>query len=153
LAVGFVKDTLAKVLIPIVEALGGGSKSHDLVMIRAHVLAISSRYLEHFVELETSLSKKKLGPAFTSPSLSSLAQSSWASLPRISSLLGRSDISFGDDLIIQTVYLAITPLFVSEPGTTKKRGKEVVGVGAGMMKSLRVEALGCLRGVSLAIPH
>lgn len=49
------------------------------------------------------------------------------------------------------MYLAITPLFVNEPGTTKKRGKEVVGVGAGMMKSLRVEALSCLRGVSSTI--
>ena len=62
-------------------------------------------------------------------------------------MLARSDVSFGEDLIISTVYLAITPLFVRESDTTKKRGKEVVGVGAGIIKSLRVEALGCLRGV------
>jgi len=110
-------------------------------------LETSSRFLDNVVSQELATSKKRLQATFTSTDLARIAQSASSTLPRITSLLARPDISFSDHLVIQTVYMSIIPLFVSEPAT-KKKGKDVIGGGGrGVMKALRMEALGCLRGV------
>lgn len=57
-------------------------------------------------------------------------------------------MSFGDQLIINTVYLAIGPVFVHEPQTTRRgKGKDSGTATWAVMKTLRTEALGCLRVV------
>lgn len=121
-------------------------------LIQADHIEISCRYLSHLVQVEVSAKQSKslkLSPFFKHPSLSAIAQATTAALPHLSSLISRTDMSFSDSLVIQTVYLAITPLFISEPVSRQKEGKAGAGkVGWGVMKSMRVEALGCLRGVS-----
>jgi hypothetical protein len=60
-------------------------------------------------------------------------------------------MSFSDSLVIQAVYLSISPLFLAESGAApKKKGKEKAGVNqvASLMKTFRMEAMGCLRAVS-----
>jgi hypothetical protein len=61
-------------------------------------------------------------------------------------------MSFSDSLVIQAVYLSISPLFLPESTTApKKKGKEkAAGAGqiASPMKTFRMEAMGCLRAVS-----
>lgn len=62
-------------------------------------------------------------------------------------------MAFSDSLVIQSVYLAIGPLCIVEPSSTKRsKGREVnpaaKEAGLSVLMSLRMEALGCLRGVS-----
>lgn len=115
---------------------------------------MSSDYLAHLVTEEsaalakTKPSKKLLVSQFQNPILSAVAQSTCAAVPHIATLIGRPDMSFSDTLVIQTVYLAIGPVFVNEPSS--KRGNKG-GPSWSIMKSLRMEALGCLRGVSSAL--
>jgi hypothetical protein len=60
-------------------------------------------------------------------------------------------MSFSDSLVIQAVYLSISPLFFSESNTASKKKAKDKSVGAGqiasLMKTLRMEAMGCLRAV------
>ena len=119
---------------------------------------MASRYLSHLVRVELAAKQSKslkLSPFFKHSCLSSIAQSTAAALPHLSSLISRTDMSFSDTLIIQTVYLAIAPMFICEPVVVarKKEGKSAGRVGWGVMKCLRVEALGCLRGVSSVHLH
>jgi cohesin loading factor subunit SCC2 len=61
-------------------------------------------------------------------------------------------MAFSDGLVIQTVYLALSPLFVNEPAGRKGKGKAGTGKEArSVMKGLRMEALGCLRGVRIVL--
>jgi len=61
-------------------------------------------------------------------------------------------MSFSDSLLIQAVYLSIGPLFLPESASApKKKGKEkAAGASqiASLMKTFRMEAMGCLRAVS-----
>lgn len=113
---------------------------------------MTSRFLSHLVSQETAAKQSKslkLSPFFKHPSLSAIAQATAAALPRLSSLISRADMSFSDSLVIQTVYLAVAPLFISEPVSRKRESKGASRkAGWGVMKSMRVEALACLRGVS-----
>jgi cohesin loading factor subunit SCC2 len=95
-------------------------------------------------------SSKKLSALFANPSLSSIAQATCAAVPHIASLVSRRDMSFSDDLVIKTVYLAKSPVFIREPASRRTKGREGVvgGPTTALMKSLRMEAMGCLRGVS-----
>jgi cohesin loading factor subunit SCC2 len=148
MAVGIVKDQMAKIIIPVVESLADESELVHVFTETTLITEISSRFLDHIVSQELTASKKRLQATFMSPALARIAQTASSTLPRITSLLARSDISFSDHLVIQTVYMSMTPLFFSEP-VAKKKGKDTLGGGGrGVMKALRVEALGCLRGVS-----
>ncbi|KAK1921174.1 hypothetical protein DB88DRAFT_92041 [Papiliotrema laurentii] len=136
MAVNVSQGNITTVIIPVVEALSSEK--------------IPGRFLEHVVEAEQAQSKaKRLQKTFDSPILTSIVQSASGSLPRITSLLARPDIAFSDRLVIQTVYLAIAPLFVSEPASSgRKKVKESRRAGpGGVMRSLRLECLACLRGV------
>lgn len=93
----------------------------------------------------------KATTAFMHPTLAHIVRSTLLALPRITSLISRVDVSFSDSLVIQAVYLSISPLFLSESaGAAKKKGKEKAGGGAqiaSLMKTYRTEAMGCLRAV------
>ncbi|WVW81234.1 hypothetical protein I302_103225 [Kwoniella bestiolae CBS 10118] len=135
-SVSVVKEQMEKVMFPIVEGLAGEK--------------ISSNYLAHIVQAETASSKKgkakALSPYFSHPSLSAIAASIISSIPRLTSMISKPQLAFSDSLIIQTVYLAIGPLFINEP-MLKRGKKDATGKeGGGVMKGLKMEALGCLRG-------
>ncbi|WVQ82810.1 hypothetical protein IAT38_004942 [Cryptococcus sp. DSM 104549] len=137
--VGMIKDQVDKIVIPIVQGLAGDK--------------IASTYLAHIVEYEFAVVTNKVkqaapvAPYFLHPTISSIAQSTCSAIPRLTSLISKPDLAFSDSLVIQTVYLAIAPLFVSEPAAFKK-SKAQTGKSEGMavVKTLRMEALGCLRG-------
>ena len=61
-------------------------------------------------------------------------------------------MSFSDSLVIQAVYLSISPLFLPESTTAPKKKEKDKAAGAGqiasLMKTFRMEAMGCLRAVS-----
>ncbi|WRT63186.1 uncharacterized protein IL334_000089 [Kwoniella shivajii] len=135
-SVSIVKDQMEKVIFPVIEGLAGEK--------------ISSSYLSHIVQAESTSSKKgkskTLSPYFSHPSLSAIAVSIISAIPRLTSMISKSHLAFSDSLVIQTVYLTIGPLFINEP--VSKKGKSNVGVkeAGGVMKGLKMEALGCLRG-------
>jgi len=94
----------------------------------------------------------KASSTFIHPALSQILRSTLIALPRITSLVSRSDMSFSDSLVIQAVYLSISPLFLAESSAApKKKGKEKAGTSqvASLMKTFRMEAMGCLRAVCL----
>ncbi|KAK4684433.1 cohesin loading factor subunit SCC2, partial [Tremellales sp. Uapishka_1] len=122
--VGTLKDTMTKAIFPVVEAMAGGK--------------MTSRYLSSIVASEST--KGKSNASFRHPLLSTISRSLSSCLPRLTSLLSRLDFSFSDALVIQTIYTSIGPFFISEP-TSKKNGD------LGIMKGLRGESLGLLRGV------
>nr|XP_019013987.1 uncharacterized protein I206_00064 [Kwoniella pini CBS 10737]OCF52768.1 hypothetical protein I206_00064 [Kwoniella pini CBS 10737] len=134
--VSTIKEQMEKTIFPIIEGLAGEK--------------ISSTYLSHIVQVESNSVKrgktKALSPYFAHPVLSAIAASVISSIPRLTSMISRPQIALSDSLIIQTVYLAIGPLFVNEP--VLKRSKKDTGgkEGGGVMKGLKMEALGCLRG-------
>ncbi|KAK8844801.1 hypothetical protein IAR55_006651 [Kwoniella newhampshirensis] len=135
-----VKGQMEKVIFPIVEGLAGEK--------------MSSTYLAYVVEFESRSTSKKdrlpksVAPYFVNPTLSAIAQSISCALPRLTSLISKPDLAFSDSLVIQTVYLAIGPLFINEPTAKKVTGRQAGAGKEGMsvMKSLRMESLGCLRG-------
>lgn len=149
LAVTTIRDEMTKVLFPVIEGLAGESEFRR--SLSKLTTEMNSDYLAHLVTEEsaalakTKPSKKLLVSQFQNPILSAVAQSTCAAVPHIATLIGRPDMSFSDTLVIQTVYLAIGPVFVNEPSS--KRGNKG-GPSWSVMKSLRMEALGCLRGVS-----
>jgi cohesin loading factor subunit SCC2 len=139
---------MSNIIFPVIEGMAGDSKSP----LDPANPEINSRYLSHLVQSETSSrsSKAQKSSPFAHPALSSIAQSASAAFQHLSALISRTDLSFSDSLVIQTVYLATAPLFVTEPSTARRVGaKDKSGKAeGGVMKSLRIEALGCLRGVS-----
>lgn len=110
----------------------------------------NSSLLAHLVELEAPVCGKGKSKATTAnfkhPSLSSISAALTSAMPHMTTLISRPDVTFSDTLIIQAVYLSLGPFSIDEPAQ-KKRAKEAT-LGRSIMKTLRVEALGCLRGVS-----
>jgi cohesin loading factor subunit SCC2 len=113
----------------------------------------TSRFLSHILKVEETAagkgkSAKSIAAQFKYPPLNAVSQSLMSALPRLTHLISRADLALSDSLVIQTVYTAVGPFFVVEPAV--KRGKAIGGGEAGLavMKGLRMEALGCLRGVS-----
>lgn len=139
---------MSNVIFPVIEGMAGDSKS----TFDPANPEINSRYLSHLIQSETSSRSSKAqksSPFFAHPALSAIAQSATAAFQHLSALISRTDLSFSDSLVIQTVYLATAPLFVTEPSNARRVGaKDKSGKEGGVMKSLRIEALGCLRGVS-----
>ncbi len=112
--------------------------------------------MAHILDGENASSRKSktgkgLSASFNHPTLSAIAQTSCSALPRLASLISKPEIAFSDTLVIQSVYLVIAPLFVNEPLRKKVKGKDNASgreAGLAVLKSLRMESLGCLRGVS-----
>lgn len=67
-------------------------------------------------------------------------------MPHIAGLINKPSMSFGDQLIFNTVYLAIGTVFVHEPSSSRRGKAKDSGTATwAVMKSLRTEALACLR--------
>jgi cohesin loading factor subunit SCC2 len=73
-------------------------------------------------------------------------------LPRINNLVCADTVTMSDSIIIQEVYIAIGPFFVTEVGATDSKGKKENSVmntlGQTAMRGLRLEALSLIRSVS-----
>lgn len=118
---------------------------------------LSSNFLAHVVSEEASAAARAKASRkvtlFENDDLASIAQYTCGAVPHIAKLIARPSMSFSESLVIQTVYLAIGPLFVKAPSRGRGRPKSE-GTGGptwSVMKSLRADALGCLRGVSLCM--
>lgn len=85
---------------------------------------------------------------FDNSSLASIAQSTCGAVPHIAKLVSRTDMTFSDTLVIQTIYLAVGAIFVKEPPSRRGRSKSDGSGGPtwSVMKSLRTDSLACLRG-------
>lgn len=86
-------------------------------------------------------------------------------LPKINSLVSAASVAMSDSIIIQTVYIAIGPFFVVEPGaehdsssrsggSRKDREREKDSIlnktlGKSAMRGLRLDALSLIRSVSV----
>ncbi|ORX35130.1 hypothetical protein BD324DRAFT_633983 [Kockovaella imperatae] len=131
-SVGIIRQLLDTVLIPAVEALAGER--------------ISSRFLTRVISNEcVSRTKKGAGGMFVHPHLSSIAQSCCIAIPRLTSLVSRTDISFDEQLVIGSVYLSTAALFA--PDQLPKKGKSKDGDSGRMaiFRTLVTESLSCLR--------
>ena len=73
-------------------------------------------------------------------------------LPRINNLVCADTVTMSDSIIIQGVYIAIGPFFVTEAGASDSKGKKESFVlntlGQTAMRGLRLEALSLIRSVS-----
>ena len=73
-------------------------------------------------------------------------------LPRINNLVCADTVTMSDSIIIQGVYIAIGPFFVTEAGASDNKGKKESFVmntlGQTAMRGLRMEALSLIRSVS-----
>lgn len=73
-------------------------------------------------------------------------------LPRINHLVCADTVTMSDSIIIQGVYIAIGPFFVTEAGASDNKGKKESFVmntlGQTAMRGLRMEALSLIRSVS-----
>ncbi|KAL1405358.1 Sister chromatid cohesion protein 2 [Vanrija albida] len=136
LAVLTVRHSMDSVIFKVVEGLASES--------------VNSNRLALVVNAEASAAangrSRKADPLFKNGNISSIAQATCAAVPHIAGLLDRPDMSLSEELFTSTVYMAIGPVFVREPAT--RRGKKDGGNGPAwsVMKSLRTESLGCLRG-------
>ncbi|ORY23265.1 hypothetical protein BCR39DRAFT_549569 [Naematelia encephala] len=140
-AVTIIKDGLHGVLLPVIAAISGDK--------------IASKYLDH-LQRAGNLEDKKGKPTgaaslLQQPNIALIARSCCSAVPHLTSLLKRTDVAFSDSLVIQTVYLALSPLFIAEPTVKKSKKKESAAVasesGLSVIKALRMEALACLRAV------
>ncbi|CAK9787000.1 hypothetical protein CC85DRAFT_288268 [Cutaneotrichosporon oleaginosum] len=133
-AITTVRSQMAGVLFPVIEGLAGDK--------------IRSNYLAWIVTDEASAAakgkSKKDTASFNNPFLSSIAHFTSAAVPHITGLINKHNVTFGEQLIINAVYLALGPVFVHEPA---RRGKaKAPGTATwALMKTLRTDALGCLR--------
>jgi len=77
-------------------------------------------------------------------------------LPRINNLFCADTVAMSDSIIIQGVFIAIGPFFVTEVGTFDGKGKKESFVlntlGQTAMRGLRLEALSLIRSVSRLVP-
>jgi cohesin loading factor subunit SCC2 len=73
-------------------------------------------------------------------------------LPRVNNLVCADTVTMSDSIIIQGVYIAIGPFFVTEAGASDSKGKKESYVmntlGQTAMRGLRMEALSLIRSVS-----
>jgi cohesin loading factor subunit SCC2 len=73
-------------------------------------------------------------------------------LPRINNLVCADTMAMSDSIIIQGVYIAIGPFFVTESGASDSKGKKesfvVNTLGQTAIRGLRLEALSLIRSVS-----
>lgn len=109
-----------------------------------------SNFLAWIVTDEAAAASKgksrKLAASFNHSNISSIAHYTCAAVPHIAGLINRPSMSFGDQLIINTVYLAMGPIFVHEPSTSRRGKAKDSGTATwALMKTLRTEALACLR--------
>jgi cohesin loading factor subunit SCC2 len=132
---GTVKNQLTKVVYPFVEASADASSRINPLLQRL-VDTTSATSRSHRLQLNDIFH-----------SLSSV-------LPRINNLVCAGTVAMSDSIIIQAVYIAIGPFFVSDPrvdGDTKGKKDNVVlsTLGKSSMRGLRLDALSLIRNVGM----
>ncbi|WVO15130.1 hypothetical protein L204_102774 [Cryptococcus depauperatus] len=133
--VQMIKEQFVQIIMPVLHGLAGEK--------------ISSSYLTFIIQHEYALrnGKTKLSithsPYFYHPVISSIAQSVCSALPHLTSLVSCEKFSFSESLVIQNVFLAKEPLFITEIAGKKQNDRENMAI----VKKLRLEALALLRGV------
>jgi cohesin loading factor subunit SCC2 len=149
-AVTTVRAQMTTVLFPVIEGLAGESTSkiHSL----ADTPEIRSNFLAWLVTDEAATAAKAKAKrhtaSFSNGSIASIAHFTSAAVPHITGLINKPSVTFGDQLIINAVFLAIGPIFVHEPSTARRGKAKTSGTATwALMKTLRTDALGCLRVV------
>ena len=121
---GAVKNQLERIVYPFVE---GSDTSALLQHVSKHEKKLRAQIAEVFQVL-TSV------------------------LPRINNLFCADTVTMSDSIIIQGVFIAIGPFFVTEVGTFDGKGKKeslvLSTLGPTAMRGLRLEALSLIRSVS-----
>jgi cohesin loading factor subunit SCC2 len=149
-----IKSHLTKILYPFVEASSPEAVSNKLLGVNpllVHIVKPSSG---------SSYSSSMSSQDHHRRQMSDLFQCLSAVLPRINALVNAESVAMSDSIIIQTVYIAIGPFFVVEPGTdqdsssksSSKKEKEKESVvnktlGKSAMRGLRLDALSLIRSV------
>ncbi|KAJ3525731.1 hypothetical protein NMY22_g10453 [Coprinellus aureogranulatus] len=140
-----IKNRLTKILYPFVEACSPEAVNNKFLGVNpllAHVIksGSSAEHRQQMFELFQALS---------------------GVLSKINSLVNAESVAMSDSIIIQTVYIAIGPFFVVEPGTEndsssksgrkeKERERDSIlykTLGKTPMKILRLEALSLIRSI------
>ncbi|RXW23420.1 hypothetical protein EST38_g2453 [Candolleomyces aberdarensis] len=149
-----IKSHLTKILYPFVEASSPEAVSNKLLGINP--------LLVHIVKpgSGSSYSSSLSSQEHHRRQMSDLFQCLSAVLPRINALVNAESVAMSDSIIIQTVYIAIGPFFVVEPGTdqdsssksSSKKEKEKESVvnktlGKSAMRGLRLDALSLIRSI------
>ena len=120
---GAVKNQLDRIVYPFVESL---DNSALLLHVSRHEKAHRAQIAEVFQVLASVL-------------------------PRINNLVCADTVTMSDSIIIQGVYIAIGPFFVTEAGASDSKGKKesfvVNTLGQTAMRGLRLEALSLIRSV------
>ena len=121
---GAVKNQLDRIVYPFVES---SDNSALLLHVSRHEKAHRAQIAEVFQVLASAL-------------------------PRINNLVCADTVTMSDSIIIQGVYIAIGPFFVTEAGASDSKGKKESFVmntlGQTAMRGLRLEALSLIRSVS-----
>ncbi|KAI0292379.1 sister chromatid cohesion C-terminus-domain-containing protein [Russula brevipes] len=120
---GAIKNRLERIVYPFVES---SDNSALLVHVYRHEKAHRSQIAEVFQVLASVL-------------------------PRINNLVCADTVAMSDSIIIQGVYIAIGPFFITEAGTSDSKGKKesvvVNTLGQTAMRGLRLEALSLIRSI------
>lgn len=120
------------VVYPFVEASGDNSGPASLLL--RHILLPSSRDSHH---------RRQVAEIFQAVS---------AVIPRINDLISADSMAMSETIIIQAVYIAIGPFFVTETSEHEGKGKKenvvLNTLGTSAMRGLRLDALSLIRSVS-----
>lgn len=117
---------------PFVEASGDGSAPVSPFL--RHVLLPSSRDSHH---------RRQVAEIFQAVS---------SVIPRINDLISADNMAMSETIIIQAVYIAIGPFFITETNENEGKGKKenviLNTLGNSAMRGLRLDALSLIRSVS-----
>ena len=118
---------------PFVEASSDGAGSPSALL--RHVLLPSSRDSDH---------RRQVAEIFQA--ISSV-------IPRINDFISTDNMSMSESIIIQAVYIAIGPFFITDTTESESKGKKENAVlntlGNSAMRGLRLDALSLIRTVSI----
>lgn len=127
-----VKNQLTNVIYPFVEASGDGSG--PISPLLRHILLPSSRDSHH---------RRQVAEIFQVVS---------SVIPRINDLISADNMAMSESIIIQAVYIAIGPFFITEAIENEGKGKRenvvLNTLGNSAMRGLRLDALSLIRSVS-----
>jgi cohesin loading factor subunit SCC2 len=147
---------LTKILYPFVEACSPDALTNKLLGVNP--------LLAHIIKGAPASSNVETSPAHHRQKVLELFQALSGVLPKINALVNAESVAMSDSIIIQTVYIAIGPFFVVEPGAEhdsssrsggskkeKEREKDSIlnkTLGKSAMRGLRLDALSLIRSVS-----
>ena len=156
-----VKNGLTKILYPFVEACSPEAISNKQLGVNpllVHLVKPGSTSDNPSSTTTQAHHRKQISDLFHALS---------AVLPKINALVNAESVAMSDTIIIQTVYIAIGPFFVVEPGaehdsssksggSKKDKDKDSIlnkTLGKTAMRALRLDALSLVRSVSMVFIH